>query len=101
MVFIILFAFSGPAPPYLYAVDYCGNDVAVPPFLASGVDPNLLLLIDNSGSMIDMAYVEADSQCFDDTYDPNTTYAGYFERNVLYAFNFSGEYFEVFSDAAH
>jgi type IV pilus assembly protein PilY1 len=101
MVFIILLLFSGSAPPNLYAVDYCGSGAALPPFLAGGVDPNLLLLIDNSGSMIDMAYVEDDSQCFDDTYNHSSTYAGYFERNVLYAYNFSGDYFENYSEAAH
>ncbi|MBW2669830.1 MAG: hypothetical protein JRD87_08065, partial [Deltaproteobacteria bacterium] len=98
---ILLAMFSGPAPPNLYAADYCSSNVALPPFLAGGVDPNLLLLIDNSGSMIDMAYVEDDSQCFDDTYNHSTTYAGYFEKNVLYAYNFSGNYFEVYSIATH
>jgi type IV pilus assembly protein PilY1 len=98
---IVLITFVGLTPRYLYGADYCGNDVAVPPFLSSGVDPNLLLLIDNSGSMIDLAYVENDSQCFDDTYDSNTTYAGYFEPNVLYAYNFSGDYFEIYSESSH
>ncbi|MGD9105405.1 MAG: PilC/PilY family type IV pilus protein [Desulfobacterales bacterium] len=97
----VLITFVGLTPPYVFGADYCGNDVAVPPFLSSGVDPNLLLLIDNSGSMIDLAYVETDSQCFDDTYNNTTTYAGYFERNVVYAYNFSGEYFEVYSPASH
>ena len=97
---IVLLTFGGPAPN-IYGTDYCGDDVAVPPFLSSGVDPNLLILIDNSGSMIDPAYVKDDSQCFDDTYDTNTTYAGYFEKNVLYAYNFSGDYFEVYSAASH
>ncbi len=98
---VLLLTFAGPVPSYLYGADYCGNDVAVPPFLVRAVDPNLLLLIDNSGSMIDMAYVKNDSQCYDDTYNHSTTYAGYFERNVLYAYNFSGDYFEIYSAAAH
>ena len=50
-----------------------------PPFLSYGVDTNLLLMIDNSGSMLDMAYTKPDLKendgkkvtkysCFDDTF---------------------------------
>ena len=33
----------------------CATGAAAPPFLAAGVDPNLLLMIDNSASMYDLA----------------------------------------------
>ncbi len=48
----------------------CGAGVAVPPFLAAGVDPNLLLMIDNSASMYDLAYVKPreEGYCYDGTY---------------------------------
>ena len=36
----------------------CQEGLGIPPFLSSGADPNLLLLLDNSGSMLDMANVE-------------------------------------------
>ena len=50
--------------------------ISEPPFLSYGVKSNLLLLLDNSGSMLDMAYVDKDvdgtagtadkaTQCFD------------------------------------
>jgi len=85
--------------------DYCGAGAAEPPFLAYGVDPNLLLLIDNSGSTLDLGYVETDSHCFDDTYDVNTTYAGYFDHLSYYVYNVlaasaSEEKFIKWSDAS-
>ena len=54
----------------------CSKDTAEPPFLSAGADPNLLLMIDNSASMHDLAYSDegVDSVlCFDDTYDPART----------------------------
>lgn len=38
------------------ANDTCSQGVGVPPFLASGAKPNLLMVLDNSGSMLDAAY---------------------------------------------
>jgi type IV pilus assembly protein PilY1 len=91
---VMLLTFGGFLPQYSYGAA-CSDGVAVPPFLSSGVDPNLLLLIDNSGSMYDPAYVKDNSQCFDDTYDHNTTYAGYFEPLEYYAYDFSTEKFRL------
>ncbi|MFO7606918.1 MAG: PilC/PilY family type IV pilus protein [Desulfurivibrionaceae bacterium] len=53
----------------------------LPAFLETGVDPNLLLLIDNSASMYDMAYDEDGSanSCYDNGFDPTKSYAGYFD----------------------
>ena len=74
----------------------CSEGTGVPPFLQGGADPNLLLMIDNSGSMLDMAYTDPNAQCFDDTFlvdaagDTDTTmqYAGNFERDTWYEWSF-------------
>ncbi len=79
------------------ASDVCSQGTGLPPFLSSGADPNLLLLIDNSGSMLDMAYAGNGGECFDDGYlrnptstatppaiDPKREYAGYFKRDSWY-----------------
>ncbi len=86
----------------------CATGAAVPPFLAAGLDPNLLLLIDNSASMYDLAYVQAreEGYCYDGTYtdaannlvesySAATTYAGYFDATTYYAYNTSSEQFEA------
>lgn len=38
----------------------CSEGNGVPPFLSSGADPNLLMILDNSGSMLDPAYIDDD-----------------------------------------
>ena len=86
----------------------CATGTAVPPFLAAGLDPNLLLMIDNSASMYDLAYVQAreEGYCYDGTYTDAannlvesysgaSTYAGYFEAAVYYSYNISTEQFEA------
>jgi len=79
----------------------CASDNATPPFLSGGVDPNLLLAIDNSGSMLDPAYVEDGSNCYDDTYDNTQTYAGYFKPSVLYIYNLTSRAFELWAGQAY
>jgi len=78
--------------------DYC----ATPPFLSQAIYPNVLILLDNSGSMNEFAYKE-DSDCRswngDVTtvymgYNSTTTYYGYFDPEAHYTYNSSGEYFE-------
>ncbi|MCW5200420.1 hypothetical protein VU07_01185, partial [Desulfobulbus sp. F4] len=34
----------------------CSEGTGMPPFLSSGAKPNLLMVLDNSGSMLDAAY---------------------------------------------
>jgi hypothetical protein len=67
--------------------------ISEPPFLSYGVKSNLLLLLDNSGSMLDMAEGGPAGQCFDDGYlknpttaalDPSREYAGYFKPDSWY-----------------
>lgn len=66
--------------------DYCVQ----PAFIATGLEPNLLLMIDNSASMYDLAYTGTSSNtCYDSSYDNTADYIGYFskldsEGNVTY-----------------
>jgi len=64
-----------------------GNQYCVtPPFITAGIKPNLLLLMDNSASMFDLAYADKGTStrtptyCYDDTYSDagGNIYAGYF-----------------------
>jgi hypothetical protein len=82
------------AVPFLFPLQSSGVDdmnefCAVPPFIASGgVPPNVLLALDNSGSMYDLNYVDAghplrEAQfCYDQTFDNTKPYVGYFHNNV-------------------
>ncbi|WP_136808408.1 pilus assembly protein [Desulfosediminicola flagellatus] len=75
-----MLALTGLRVEKAYAADVCSSGVAEPPFLSYGVKSNLLLVIDNSGSMLDMAYTDPDeSQCFDDSYDTADVYIGIYE----------------------
>ena len=77
------------------AANSMASYIASPPFIsAGGVEPNLLLLIDNSASMYDLAYVGNQGYCYDDTYDAASTYVGYFEPGTWYAYNLGTERFE-------
>ncbi len=81
-------------PSELLASGYCSSGVVSPPFLSTGVDPNLLLIFDNSASMLDLAYEGAEDTCYDDTYDGANAYTGYFEDDTWYAYNFTDGRFE-------
>ncbi|MCI5157205.1 MAG: hypothetical protein D3906_01985, partial [Candidatus Electrothrix sp. AUS1_2] len=72
------------------SADVCGEGLGIPPFLSSGARPNLLMVLDNSGSMLDAAYSDATSFCFDDTYISTKTYGGYFEQDRWYKWIGSG-----------
>lgn len=89
---LLLAGLSGPAAG---ASDVCSKGLGQPPFLSFGVDSNLLLLLDNSGSMLDPAYVDEDEQCFDETYANAEIYSGYFDRTSWYAYDLAGGTFEV------
>jgi len=97
-VLIAIFAVLACLPRPALAVDgVCGAGTGVPPFLSSGLDPNLLLVLDNSGSMLDSAYTDTtysgpaktnspanDGACVDNDFDPAKTYAGYFDPEKWY-----------------
>lgn len=86
LVFIVLAVISVTyknlsAAPHVAA----SRGISEPPFLSFGVKSNLLLLLDNSGSMLDMAYAGVDGQCFDKSYiDAAQQYAGYYKRDSWY-----------------
>ncbi|MFO7784097.1 MAG: hypothetical protein R6V25_05645, partial [Desulfatiglandales bacterium] len=80
------------------------NPDEIPPFITRGVDPNLLMIIDNSGSMYDLAYVTNAGYCFDgiyeddqgqmvESYQNTNRYAGYFDPDGWYAYDFTSERF--------
>ncbi len=69
--------------------DYC----AVPPYISTSVTPNVLLILDNSGSMMRFAYA--------DSYDGNILYYGYFVPTKRYSYSTSaGGYFYEDSNGA-
>ncbi|QXE91197.1 pilus assembly protein PilY [Geomonas subterranea] len=61
---------------------YC----SVPPLPGLGIKPNLLLLIDNSASMYDLAYTDPGTFCVDNTFYPSRSYPGYFEESTFYSY---------------
>jgi hypothetical protein len=54
--------------------DYC----IIPPYVKRDVMPNIMIIMDNAVGMGDAAYIG--------DYDPNTTYAGYFQSNIRYTY---------------
>jgi len=68
----------------------------IPPFLQSGnVKPNVLLIVDNSGSMKRPAYWPSNLSFSktDSSFDPNKTYYGIFNPEQRYSYNKIGDYF--------
>ncbi|MHB8120881.1 MAG: Ig-like domain-containing protein [Desulfuromonadaceae bacterium] len=60
----------------------------VPPFVAgAGVPPNVLMVVDNSGSMDEKAYT--------DSYSSGNPYYGYFDNNKMYVYNTTSKRFEA------
>src|SRR4030042_4504926 len=81
ILLFILFCFQS-APLYSASMeDYC----SMPPYVTTGITPNLLLMVDNSASMFDLTYIDKGNRptrepfyCYDQTYNYGTKYAGYF-----------------------
>ncbi|MEJ2167361.1 MAG: hypothetical protein P8X90_17670 [Desulfobacterales bacterium] len=78
----------------------CHSCTKVPPFIGSSIDPNLLLMIDNSASMYDLAYIQNQGECYDDSYQASGNYTGYFDGNTWYAYDPTGEKFTAVTAAA-
>lgn len=68
------------------------NYCAEPPFAAAGIKSNLLLMLDNSASMYDLAYLNPaalnnpSTSCLDDSYQDSKNYSGYFEPDTSYRY---------------
>jgi type IV pilus assembly protein PilY1 len=94
MLFILLVLPSLVFPADMH--DYC----AMPPYVTTGIRPNLLLMIDNSASMFDLTYVDKGSAtrqafyCYDQTYQYGQHYTGYFQDWFhYYEYDFTNNYF--------
>jgi type IV pilus assembly protein PilY1 len=62
-----------------------GEPCNVPPFLSQKVPPNILIIMDNSGSMGDPAYWDWANNRYD-AYNPNKRYYGYFDPDKVYQY---------------
>lgn len=78
------------------------NYCQIPPFVTSGgnsLKPNVLLIVDNSGSMYEFAYKTpdkgGDTSNYDESYDSNTNYYGYFDSTKMYSYETSNGHFYV------
>ena len=69
------------------------NYCATPPFITRSVSPNVLIMLDNSASMYDLANIAAGetSYCYDSSYSDTTSYYGYYENDKIY--NYENEKF--------
>ena len=64
-----------------------------PAFTTTAVTPNVLIILDNSGSMNNMAYgYDVDGYYHPDDFDPATTYYGYFDPTSQYTYSITGEF---------
>lgn len=83
--FLAIVLCSGVVPAHAQVLsDYS----SLPPFLGNTLTPNVLLLMDNSGSMMDSAYHPKAT----DAYVPTKEYGGYFERKC---YTYSSSKFSV------
>lgn len=75
--------------------DYC----QIPPFVGFAVEPNILFVIDVSGSMSWKAYSyndnDTDGDGYLDNYNPNVSYEGYFNPSKIYKLDANGIYEET------
>jgi len=71
-----------------------GKYSVIPPFIASAIKPNLLLMLDNSASMYDLAYSTTSTYCYDESYSDASSYEGYFAQAEIYSYNAVANKFE-------
>ncbi|MBI1822822.1 MAG: hypothetical protein HYR80_01700, partial [Nitrospirae bacterium] len=86
--FVLIFVLlgMGVAPARAATTSYSLSDFsALPPFIGNVVTPNILLLLDNSGSMNDTAYGQASAG----PYSAATEYGGYFDNTKCYSYGSS------------
>ena len=63
-----------------------------PIFTTSVVTPNIMIMLDNSGSMNFMAYGYTNGYYHPDDFDPNVSYYGYFNPDAKYTYAISNEF---------
>jgi len=71
------------------------NYCSTPPFITSTVIPNVLFIVDNSGSMKYAAYwpLNLHHTDIDNSFDNSTRYYGIFDSNSRYSYSKDGDYF--------
>lgn len=69
-----------------------GQPCAVPPFLARSLTPNVLIIFDNSGSMLARPFGPY-SASYIDTFHSENQYYGYFDDHSKYSYNPGYRYF--------
>lgn len=87
---------SGDAVAIVSNADY----TAVPPFVSSATTPNIIILMDNSGSMSNLGNCDGtdDGDCVDagdKAFTNTTTWAGYFDSLTCYAYDTTDTRFEA------
>ncbi len=97
LVFIFNFLLSSPLFSATNMTTYCST----PPFMTLSVDPNVLFILDNSGSMNEFAYKEVEGErCNSGVawtgFDESKKYYGYFDPDKTYKYNNTSHYFYEF-----
>ena len=82
------FASGAQAAPQMN--DYC----SVPSYVVQNVSPNIMILLDNSGSFYNYAYRDTGNDCSSSAspctqFNPSTSYYGYFDSNAWYQYSSS------------
>ena len=80
-------------PPNLK--EYCQNPPYVTSASSSTLKPNVLLMVDNSGSMYEFAYKTPGkgNNSYDDSYNPGKSYYGYFNESKMYLYDTTNRHF--------
>lgn len=64
-----------------------------PPFIAGAVQPNVLLVMDNSGSMTERAICKNGQPC--EAFDPTRKFSGFFQPDHCYTYDPANNRFEI------
>ncbi len=88
--FVLVLVISGAALAAVSNGDYS----IIPSYVVQNVPPNIMILLDNSGSFYNFAYRDASNDCSDVSdpctgFDPTQTYYGYFNSNIWYQYSSS------------
>ena len=99
LFFIVFILFSLNLNAATPMSTYCST----PPFMTTSIDPNVLFILDNSGSMNEFAYHEvAGERCYNMTawtgYDEGKQYYGYFNPDKCYKYDNTNHYFYEVGD---
>jgi len=86
MILILVLACFFGSKAYASMSEYC----ATPPFLSRTVAPNVMIVLDNSGSMFNFAY-DYNGSGVSSGFNPNSEYYGYFDSNFWYKYE-SGKF---------